>query len=137
MEQLPRLHSQTRSSSDNPGVRTDSELTAERFVHETKHYLRVCAVVLVFGGHPKKVVSRLRICRHFSTEGETRKHGFVVVDVCNCDLNGHLLRPSVIPAPVRRDDLEVVDALLFMIEQPVTKKQYTELRVCSETVQKV
>ena len=71
MEQLPRLHSQTRSCSDNPRVRTDTELAAEGFVHKTKHYLRVCAVVLVFGGHPKKVVSRLRICRYFRTEGES------------------------------------------------------------------
>ena len=71
MEQLARLHSQTGSSCDNPGVRADTELIAGRFVHKTEDYLRVCAVILVFGGHPKKVVSRLRIGRNFSAEGET------------------------------------------------------------------
>jgi len=129
MEQLPRLHSQTRSSGDNPGVRTNTELTAEGFVHKTEHYLRVCAVVLVFGCHPKKVVSRLRIGRHFGAEWETCKYGFVVVDVSDCNLNGHLLRPSVIPTAVRCDDLEVVDALLFMIEKPVTTKKMQRIIV--------
>lgn len=116
MEQFSWLQSKTGSSCDDPSVRVDTKLVVGRLVHKTEHNIRVRAFVLVFGGHPKKVMSGLRVGRHFRAEWKTREHWLVVVVVSDGDLNRHLLRPGVVTPSIRRNDLKIVDVLTFMVK---------------------
>lgn len=127
VKQLPRFHGQTRCSCNDASVGVDPELVVQGLVHETEHYLGVGALVLVFSCYSHQVVAGLGVGRHLGTERKAGEHGFVVVDVSDCDLDGNFLRPGVVAASVRCDHLEVVDTLTLVVEQPV-KNKYTVLK---------